>query len=213
MLLQNIVFTQMKSVFIGVIITLVVLGIGAGAFYLGQKTMPGGKTEVLVNNNSEKITQAPTTEIITPTPIQIEKQTITAGGVLSFPTYTLTLPAGWTSQREQGQDMDKLTLTKMGYKITISEGAFGGSGCLYPGDPPQEMAQNFTSYVEISNPNGYVFRRSSTGSSGWTVCQKGSEGSFGGPTIFGHISITAPSTPDTTIVAEIDSILASLNKK
>ena len=108
--------------------------------------------------------------------------------------------------------MDKLTLTKLGYKMTISEGAFGGSGCLYPGDPPQEMAQTFTSYVEITDPNGFIFRRSSTGAGGWTVCQKGSGGSFGAPTSFGHINIAEPSVSDSTVVGEIDQILASLKK-
>lgn len=142
----------------------------------------------------------------------VNKQTVSAGGVLSFPNYSLLIPEGWKSEREQGQDMDKLTLTKLGYKMTISEGAFGGSGCVYPGDPPQEMAQTFTSFVEITNPNEFVFRRSSTGTGGWAVCQKGSGGSFGGPTSFGHISITEPSSPNASIVAEIDSILASLKK-
>jgi hypothetical protein len=204
--------TKMKNIFIGIIITFVVLEIGIGAFYLGKSTL-NNKQSPPTPTISQDNTQTQAQQQLTPTPIQAQVKTITAGGVLSFPSYTLTLPDGWASQREQGQDSDKLTLTKLGYKITISEGAFGGSGCLYPGDAPQEMAQNFTSYVEISNPNGFIFRRSSTGLSGWTVCQKGSEGSFGAPTIFGHISITAPVTPDATIVAEIDSILTSLNKK
>lgn len=110
--------------------------------------------------------------------------------------------------------MDNLTLSKTGYKIVISQAAGGGGGCTYPGDAPAEMAQSFTSFVEINNPNGYLFRRGpAQGSPGaWTVCEK-RQGSFGFPTTFGNITLTVPTTTDVTIMAEVDSILASLNKK
>jgi len=201
---------------LGFLVLAVIVLVGFLAYVLGSKSLNSTQSPTVQNTPAPTASQTnnsiPTViPNLTPTPAQIK--TVEAGGVLSFPKYTVLLPEGWTSEREQGQDMDKLTLTKQGYKITISEGAFGGSGCLYPGDSPQEMAQNFTSYVEISNPNGFVFRRSSTGTSGWTVCQKGSGESFGTPTIFGHMSITAPSAPDTAVVTEIDGILTSLSKK
>ena len=191
---------------------LVVFGlVGYLAYDLGIKSAnPTQKSGNAQNTPSVNNYQTPN---LTPSSIPtVNKQTISAGGVLSFPNYSLVIPEGWKSTREQGQDMDKLTLTKQGYKMTISEGAFGGSGCLYPGSPPQEMAQTFSSFVEIINPNGFVFRRSSTGTGGWTVCQKGSDGSFGAPTSFGHTTIIEPATPDANVVTEIDEILASLKK-
>jgi len=201
------------KILIGFLILIVIGLVGVLAYVLG------GKSATIQNSSTVQYTPAPT-DYQTPdalpsaSPIPKTNETVLAGGVLSFPKYSLVIPEGWQSQREQGENSDKLTLTKTGFTITISEGAFGGSGCTYPGDAPQEMAQAFTSFVEITNPNGFVFRRSSTGTgSGWTVCQKGSEGSFGGPTNFGHISITAPSSPDTAIVTEIDSILASIRKQ
>lgn len=204
----------MKYLLPGILVMFLIIIVGAGAFLLGKKTMQPTTVTPTPTAFATKNIDSSVTQTITP--IKTQQKEVTAGGVLSFPKYTLLLPKGWTSEREQGQDMDKLTLTKLGYKITISEAAFGGGGCLYPGDSPSEMAQTFSSYVEINNPNGFVFRRGggelSNGQRGWTVCQKGSEGSFGAPTMFGHVNITGPENTDATVLAEIDSIFASIKK-
>lgn len=206
----------MKYLLAAISILILVLVIAGGAFYLGQK-----------NANQEKgMTISPTPTIFqtttsvgttsTPTPTIKIFKTVVAGGVLSFPTYQVQLPEGWASERVQGQDSDKLTLTKLNYKITITEAAFGGGGCLYPGDAPSEMAQTFTTFTEITNPNGFIFRRSMSGPNTYTVCQKNTiDGSFGAPTIFGHISFETPGTPDKNgiVFPEVDAILASINKK
>ena len=202
----------MKYFLPGILILILVIIIGAGAFYLGKQTVKPQDITPTPTVFEKANTNAQATPTITKTPVQTK--TVAAGGVLSFPAYTLNIPLDWTSQREQGQDSDKLTLTKGGYKITISEAAFGGGGCLYPGDPPSEFAQTYSKFVQISNPNGFVFRRGSSSDTdtGWTVCQKSSEGSFGAPTIFGHINITTPVNPSDEIMAEIDSIFASIKK-
>lgn len=202
----------MKYFWPGISAILFMILIGTGAFYLGKQTKEGASITptptVYQNQNTESTNN--------PTPTKSGQKEVTAGGILSFPAYTLLLPEAWTSEREQGQDSDKLTLTKLNYKITISEAAFGGGGCLYPGDAPSEMAQAYTTYTEINNSNGYIFRRSggdvSSGQRFWTVCQKQSEGSFGTPTAFGHISVSGPITTDASVVAEIDSILSSIKK-
>lgn len=202
----------MKYFLPGILILIFVIIIGAGAFYLGKQTVK--PSDITPTPSVSETKNVDSSESLTATPTKSQQKEVTAGGVLSFPIYTLQLPEGWSSQREQGQDSDKLTLTKGGYKITISEGAFGGSGCLYPGDSPSEMAQTYSKFVQISNPRGFVFRRgkSSDMDTGWTVCQKSSEGSFGAPTIFGHINITTPVNPSDEIMAEIDSIFASIKK-
>lgn len=207
----------MKYILPAVSIIILIVIVGVGAFYLGQRALNNNISPAPVPTTSQTNTNNQVTPILTPTPTQsqVQTKTITAGGVLSFPTYTLKTPIDWNSQREQGQDSDKLTLTKNSYKIVISEAAFGGGGCIYPGGTPSEMAQTFSSFVEIINPNGFVFRRGATGSAGsWTVCQKNTvDGSFGAPTIFGHTSITTPANADASVMAEIDGILASLKKQ
>lgn len=201
----------MKYLLPGILVMFLVIIVGAGAFLLGKQTLSPNTTTLSITPTVQT-PKSDSSKIEDITPTQTQQKEVIAGGVLSFPKYTVLLPENWASEREQGQDMDKLTLTKLGYKITISEGAFGGSGCLYPGDPPSEMAQTFTSFVEINNPNGYIFRRSTSGPNAYTICQKGTEGSFGAPTIFGHISFTTPGTPDKNgvIFPEADAILSSI---
>lgn len=205
----------MKYVFPVLTVILLIVLVGVSAYFLGKEKATPSQTSTTATPtpSNSGVTSA---ETPTAGPTEAPKKTVKAGGVLSFPNYQVSLPEGWTSERKQGQDMDTLTLTKSGYKIIITEAAFGGGGCLYPGDPPSEMAQTYTAYTEINNPNGYVFRRSggdvSNGQRSWTVCQKNSEGSFGTPTIFGHTSVSGPVATDASIVAEIDSILASIKK-
>lgn len=201
----------MKFLLPGILVMFLVIIVGAGAFILGKQTLkPNTVTPTPIVSETQNSETSPTQQL---TPTKTTQKEIQGGGVLSFPKYSVFLPEGWASEREQGKDMDKLTLTKLGYKITISEGAFGGGGCLYPGDAPSEMAQTFTSFVEINNSNGYIFRRGMSSPNTYTICQKNSiDGSFGAPTIFGHISFTTPGTPDKNAVVfpEADAIFASI---
>lgn len=203
----------MKYALSGIIVILLVIIVGITAFYFGTRSSSSNQpTPTPTLSQEENSNAAPTTKEASE-----EKTTksVSAGGVLSFPKYSLDIPLDWNSQREQGENSDLLTLTKGNYKIIISEGAFGGSGCLFPGDAPSEMAQTFSKFVEIINPNGFIFRRGSTSDSdtGWTLCEKSTNASsFGAPTQFGHISITTPVNPSAAVMSEIDSIFASIKK-
>lgn len=203
----------MKYALPGIIVILLVIIVGMAAFYFGTtKSSINNQVTPTTTPSQVQNTNEPTTSEITK---ETETKSVNAGGVLSFPKYSLSIPLDWTSQREQGDNSDLLTLTKDSYKITINEGAFGGSGCLFPGDPPSEFAQTYAKFVEIINSNGFVFRRGSTSNAdtGWAVCQKSaSDASFGAPTQFGHISITTPVNPSVSVMAEIDAILASIKK-
>ncbi len=204
----------MKYILPAISVIILAIIVGIGAFYLGQKTLNNSQAATILTI-TEKVNNQVTPKL-TPTPNQ--NRVIQAGGAIIFSKYSLKLPEGWTSEREQGKDIDKLTLTKLGYKLVIYEAAFGGSGCLYPDDAPSEMAQKFVSFVEILNPNGFVFRRGQSDSlpNTYTICQKNTaDSSFGSPTNFGAISLTTPGTPDKNAVVfpETDAIIASLNKE
>ncbi len=207
---------EMKYILPAVSVIILIAVIGGGAFYLGQKSTGNSSitpTPTVAQVQTQTNTQP--TSNVTPT-TTVQSQTVSSGGVLVFSAYTLSIPLGWTSAKETTQYSDMLTLTKDSYKITISQAAGGGGGCTYPGEPPQQMAQTFSSFVEIMNPNGFVFRRGpSLGTpNSWTVCQKNaSDGSFSFPTNFGNITITTPANPTDSVIAEVDGILASINKK
>lgn len=199
---------------VGFLILVVIALVGFLAYDLGSKSSNSTQNPITVQNTPTPTVYQTPNSLPSSSPTVANKQTISAGGILVFPAYSLVAPSDWTATKEKNENMDNLTLLKGNYKIVISQAASGGGGCTYPGEPPQEMTQTFTSFVEITNPNGFLFRRGpAQGSPGaWTVCEKRS-GSFGFPTSFGNITITAPTTPDASIMAEVDGILASLNKK
>lgn len=205
----------MKYFLATILVLMLVLVIGGFAFYFGRQS-----TQSTSNKQEMTTSVTPTTfvtqETATPTSTKNNSniKTVIAGGVLVFSAYSVSTPSDWASQRQQGDNMDSLTLTKGNYKIIFSQVAGGGGGCTYPGDQPAQFAQNFTTFVEITDPNGFTFRRGPVQTNSWTVCQKNtSDGSFGFPTNFGNITITTPASVDPAIIKEVDSILASLNKQ
>lgn len=191
-------------------IILLLIIIAGAAFYFGQQSANQGKEMTTTPTPTPFVTmEAPTSQVI-----QVDVKTVKGGGVLSLSTYSIITPSDWTSQREQGEGMDKLTITKEGYKITIFQGSYGGGGCIYSGEPYANFTK-YDNYVEIQNPNGFVFRRGqnqSTGKTSWTVCQKGADDSYGTITSFGLITINNPLNIDEEIMSEVDQILASFKK-
>jgi hypothetical protein len=209
----------MKYILGAISLILLIAIIAGAAFYFGQKSTPTSSsatpipTSVTTQASPTSATQSGNTASPTPS---AQTQSLSGGGILVFSAYTLTAPSDWTSQKETTQYSDMMTLSKNGYKLVIYQAAGGGGGCTYPGQAPQEMAQTFSSFVEIMNPNGFVFRRGPTQGTpnAWSVCQKNaSDGSFAFPTNFGNITINTPANPTDAIMAEVDGILASLNKK
>ncbi|MEK7551767.1 MAG: hypothetical protein AAB532_04180 [Patescibacteria group bacterium] len=194
-------------------ILLLLIIIAGGAFYFGQQSANQSKEMTTTPTPSPYVTaQIPTGQLMQEETKDVK--TIKAGGVLVLSPYSIVTPSDWASQKEQGEEMDKLTISKEGYKITIFQGSYGGGGCIYSGEPYANFTK-YDNYVEIQNPNGFVFRRGqnqSTGKTSWTVCQKGADDSYGTITSFGLITINNPLNIDEEIMSETDQILASLKK-
>lgn len=211
------------SVFGKVAIVLVVLSaVGLGAYYYGRKKIstppPSTPEEATIATSPAKIgTFASPSPKITKT---IEGGVSKSAG-LSFDQYTLEIPEDWSSKKE-GTDpaYEKLTMFKGENEISIMQGATGGALCLYPNDPDFEgPSGRFTKFVELTTEDGRLLRRSSTddppykGKIGFTICQKNSDGTFGQPSQYGHISYSLPAGFDNTVLLEIDAIISSLKKK
>jgi hypothetical protein len=211
-----------------IIVVLVVIG-GAG-FYLGrnwQKSetslMPTPTLQPVEMNIPISPTISNQQNIVTTPPPLPEKKSV-EGGVssgLSFSQYTIMVPGDWLTNREssnQGTPMDKITISKNGYEISIYQAATGGALCLYPGDPvPEGPSSSFKFYQSISGSDGIIYRRSwgdevnPAGTKSFTVCQKGT-GDYGQPTSFGHISYKTPTSYDDSVLKEMDGMIASLKK-
>lgn len=149
-----------------------------------------------------------------PCPSPAPLQTIKGGGILSFPRYEVLIPNNWTWSREaQGADNEKIILKKGDSGISISQGGFGGAMCLYPEDPDVEgPAGRYTQYVEITTRSGDKLRRSTPeAGKGFGLCHLTAYG-WGTPTVYGHISLTTPSSPTPADLQIIDDILKSFQK-
>lgn len=195
----------MKYVLI-VILTALIVGLGVVAYFKGWlPTLSFNKPQAVSTQNAE-VSTLPASTPSTST-------TVTAGGILSMSAYSITFPGGWQYSKSgsvAGQS-DKLTLTNGDYSITISQGAFGGGGCLYPGDPDAGMSQRFVSYTSVTDQSGDNLRVGALAAGGMVVCQS-VNGNWGDITSFGHISIAAPATSPKAILDEINSILSSIKK-
>jgi hypothetical protein len=145
---------------------------------------------------------------------ELKTQKVTGGGIMSFPRYELTVPANWSVKREiPGPDSERLVLSSGELGITILQGGFGGSVCLFTGDADSEgPSARYTSFVEIVNLSGDKFRRAKPASgNGFGVCQLTQYG-WGAPTLYGAISLKTPSSPSASDLSIIDEILSSLTK-
>lgn len=201
---------------IAIVATALVVFIAAAVYI---KTVPGVSTNIIATP-----TPTPTVTDASPsaTPVVVQTPavptTIKAGGVLVFKAYEITVPVGWTSVKEGAPNgdipLDKLTLTKEGYKVTIYQAATGGAICLYPGDAKVEgPSSSYDSYVDLTTASGEKIRKSTSGvNKSATLCEL-QQGGWGQPTSFGHISIEVPGNGGTAVMtSEIDAILMSLKK-
>lgn len=204
-------FAFLGKVFIFLIIIGLLVGTG---YYLGTtNNLNANPTPSPTSTATTSPTQIP----LSPTAASQNTKTVKAGlsGATSFKAYAIEVPAGWTDARETtlAAGIDKLTLTKSGYSVTIYQAPMGGGGCIYEGDPPNEMAQLYTDFAEINGKSGQ-YRRSWTEGPGqsvtYAICQKGVENSYGIMTSFGAISVVTPNPADPKMLSEVDGMIASL---
>lgn len=204
----------------GLIITVVIIVLllaavaVAAAYFMSQNTQTGVKSE----NTPTPSSQVQPSPSSPPSLIDFTSKKV-AG--LSFPSYRISYPSGWAAKDETDDVMSTFTLTKGNYEIKITQAPREGTQCIFEGVMPTgdegSFATDYTKseYVEFSNKMG-VFRRVSSKTPQeatlYTFCYKmvNSENTFGSPTVYGDIVYTAPSTPDETVLSEMDEIVKTL---
>ena len=217
-------FSLIGKIVAAVVVIALLVG---GGLYLGQSMNKNSQNQTQTSptpsqagaNTTPTLSGQASPSAAPTTNYQVGMKTITAGpaGGTSFGVYAVDIPAGWTNVHEKTDITDKLTITKGAYSLSIYQAPMGGGGCLYPGDAAQEMAQNFTDFVQIQGSSS-LLRRSwnkagnPAGTISYTVCQKGTD-SFGSPTAYGAISVKAPEPADPAFMKDIDFMLSSLVQK
>lgn len=204
-----------------VVIVLVIVALLVGGGYV-LATKFGMKKDLSMQKAAPtqvaNVPIATSVPVATASPIIATKKTVKAGltnGSTSFKPYSIEIPIGWTDTRDKTDITDKLTITKGKYSLAIYQAPIGGGGCTYKGDPPAQMAQSFSEFVGITGTSAQYKRSWNTsgnpaGTISHTVCQKGTDGSFGSPTSFGAISIKTPNVTDDKTLTEIDGMIASI---
>lgn len=194
----------------GIAVTIVIIVVALSAFYFGTKYT----LQTPVSVFTPIVTPTPGQMAIIPTPSPQSTKIISAGGILSFPKYRLTVPLTWSDTKEtSGQDMEKLILKKPGYEISVTEGGFGGAKCLFPGDADFEgPSSRYDQFVDLTTKAGNFFRRVGNFATGkFSICEKTQYG-WGSPASYGHISITTPAKPAPADITELDAILSSFER-
>lgn len=215
--------TQKKNkttpILVTIIVLLLLVIVGAGAYYFGTQKNSTAPAVSQTQKTVENVTPAPTTATTqSPTQIVLASYTSTKLKDISFSPYTVSFPGTWVKTVKHDDITDALTLTKGDYSLKIYQAPMGGGGCVFKGDPPAEMSQDFSTkeFVEIKNGD-ITFRRveastTSPGITAYTLCANSpaAKNSFGSPTSFGAISYTTPSSPDKTVLDEMDNIIKTL---
>ncbi len=205
------------STFGKIVLALLIVGcIGYAGYYIGTHNLLKKVTPQTVqvsptrdvNQLSPTQSQLPT---VSPTTPPTGKKVTAGMQTTFFKQYAVIVPPGWVDKHESDSaaKTDKLTITKNGYILTISQAAGGGGSCIFPGGSPQPMSQAFTSFIEISGASAQYRRGTSDGIS-YTICEKRTE-SWGFPTSYGYITYIVPKLADQSVIKnEMDEMVASL---
>lgn len=200
---------------------LIAVGLLFGGFYLGTTNTAEPTPTTTPTPIATTTSSLPTEVLPSPTPASQNTKPVKAGlgdDTTVFEPYTIDVPAGWTDARETSVDagIDKLTLTKNGYSVTIYQAPMGGGGCIYDKDEPVALAQLYTNFADIGGKSGQ-FRRSWTESEGQSItyimCQKNQNESYSGISDFGTIKIVSPNPANAEMLVEIDGMIASIIKQ
>lgn len=205
------------TILVAVIVVLVgVIGYMAGKGNLNVKN-PSNNTNISPTaaeprQTEEKSTTLPSEDESKETPSSTT-ETVQAGGVTTFPKYTLSLPSSsWTSEKtEDTNNSQVLTLSTSTSKMTIAQGGSGGKICTYPDTEPFEgPSEDFKEYRSATTKDGVTLRYAPMSDGQYLTCEKVGS-SWQSPTSYGVILFTTPKG-NTNALDDVNAILGSLKK-
>lgn len=195
-------------------IVLIIILVGLGAYEVGKYQMISSKAPVLQQNTMQNIISPTITQVLpssTISPTSATGKKVSAGIKSQvFSPYTVTVPSGWVDTHTTSTTGDTLTITNGQYVFTISQAAGGAGSCNFPGDTPEPMAQVFTNFVGITG-SFVQFRRGTMDNTTYTICEQ-KNNQFVFPTSIGYITYKTPAQTDSSLLSQMDSMVASLTK-
>lgn len=158
-------------------------------------------------------------QVPSPTSSPIPSQVIVeSGGIKPFDAYTFSSVTGWLLSKTHTATSDQIILKKDDYQLSILQDALGGGTCIFPGDAPEAMGIALTNPIDIPLQVGLPLRRGVVSSSTldratFTICQKANTGAYSNLTEFGVITYITPNNPDPLVMAQMDTMIGSLEKQ
>lgn len=175
------------------------------------------------NDTADNTTNSTTNSTTTPT-IPDNSTNLTITGKSPFVSYKTYFPNTWSWQKDHVGSAIKLTLTRGGFTVIISQAAGGNGTCVYPGDAASSdpMAAQFEEPTATVTGTSSTFRIAmqagggSAGTKHYSVCEKTS-GDYKLATQYGYITVETPPEGATsgwsTNNASVQSILSLLTKQ
>ncbi len=140
---------------------------------------------------------------------------------LSYPAYTVSFPATWGINTKKSEGSETLTISRNGYKISVTQAAVGQAVCLFKDSPSFQGSSGdlrTKDYTEYSTSTGYVLRRYFKGNDGdnsvFLFCGKADADTyFVTPLPMGGLTYTVPAKYDDGVLKEMDSIVKTIQAK
>lgn len=203
------------------IVVVIILAVGGMMYFKGQQAAVPAQTTVQSQDPTPTVEAAtPTTAPSSPSAqTKADWATFTSTKLtgVSFNAYMIQYPLTWTPATTHTQIIDTYTLTQGDYQIKIYQAAMGGNGCIFSGSIPEGPMQDLrnTPFTEVDTAGGMLLRRfvatsQNPAQTAFGFCASSDGSSWGSPSSVGAISYTAPSSPTDATLAEMDSILKTL---
>lgn len=225
--------TTLKIILLTIIMTLIVVGVGYVAYTYGKQTAAVTQPTPIPTKTADSPTPtivsgtSPITEMETTPAVAMASFTTEKVPDLSFSAYMVQYPTSWQKTITYVNPATgiktgyTLTFSKNNYALKIYQAAIGGSVCLFDGDPIFDgPSQSFKDKQFVDLSGFGILRRVQTSSNNpqsvvFTVCQKGDGATayYGIPTKVGAITYEAPLAYDQATIAEMDSIIKSIQVK
>lgn len=147
-----------------------------------------------------------------------------AHGVSLLP-FKITYNSSWDREYENQSPKSELALLKNNHKLTIYQGIFGGSACIFPDskdewsnmvmeDDPDRIISEYVEFekgTEVFRRVEYNHENLDKDKKHFGICIGDVERKiFGSPTYYGSISYTVPLDYDPELMKQMDSFVESL---
>lgn len=136
----------------------------------------------------------------------------------SLKAYSIKYPGSWELKKETDSvEFHNLTLSRVGYSISVRQADFSGAGCIFEDEVPEGSYNDYINkkYTQIESSIGLLRRFESDVSSPNLVtfdfCASENGKDYSSITQVGTIAYETPKAYKQSVIDEMDSIITTIN--